>query len=236
MSAPQPAGPGWPNLLAAIALAGFALLIPFVALGGMLDAASWFGSTPSEADRIASFWWALTATISVSIALALAVVAAIAGGRAAKVLAFITVPLTLVGLYFYGSITVSAADKLPGDHSPPAVAEPNCGPDSRPPLYGEDSRYSPCDADRRAAEELIPDITAALPTADVATTTVDAAAEQLASEGRTPAASYEGSYELDTGDVVAHWNPAPVTCIQAEWRDGEWDVYVTGALVEGRAC
>jgi hypothetical protein len=236
MSAPQQSRPAWANPAASIALVVFTVFVPFLAFAGVIGAASWFGSTQSDDDRIASFVWSLVAVISLVIAFVVAVVAAVAGGRAARILACITVPLTLVGLVFFGALTASSGDRLPQATASPTVAEPDCGPDSRPPVYGADSRYSPCEDARAIAEELLPAISAALPTDDVTIETLDATAEALTSDGQLPDGIYRGAYAFDNGDVVARWNPAPVTCILAEWQNDSWTVRVTGALVEGRAC
>ena len=236
MSAPQRNHPAWSSPAASIALIVFTVFIPFLAFAGVIGAASWFGSTQSDADKVTSFAWSLAAVISLVIAFVLAVVAAMAGGRAARILACVTVPLTLVGLVFFGALTASSADRLPQATTSPIAAEPDCGPDSRPPFYGADSRYSPCDDARALAEELLPSISAALPTDDVTIESLDATAQALTSDGRLPDGIYRGSYAFENGDVVARWNPAPVTCIVAEWQNDSWNVRVTGALVEGHAC
>lgn len=223
--------------MASIALVVFTVFIPFLALAGVIGAASWFGSAQSDADKIESFAWSLAAVISLVIAFVGALVAAMAGGRAARILACITVPLTLGGLVFFGALTASSGDRLPHATTPPPIfAEPDCGPDSRPPFYGADSRYSPCEDALAIAEGLLPAISAALPAEGVTVETLDATAEALASDGRLPDGIYRGSYAFDNGDVVARWNPAPVTCIVAQWQNDAWDVRVTGALVEGHTC
>ncbi|MGN6272050.1 MAG: hypothetical protein ACTHMQ_03060 [Protaetiibacter sp.] len=236
MSAPQQSRPSWSSPAASIALVVFTVFIPFLAFAGVIGAASLFGGTQSDADKVTSFAWSLAAVVSLVIAFVLAVVAAMAGGRAARILVCITVPLSLVGLIVFGAMTASFGDRLPQATTPPIVAEPDCGPDSRPPFYGADSRYSPCDDALAIAEELLPAISAALPTDEVTIESLDAAAQALTSDGRLPDGIYRGSYAFDNGDVVARWNPAPVTCIVAEWQNDSWNVRVTGALVEGHAC
>lgn len=112
MSTPPP-GRRWPDGLAIVALLAFALVIPAVALFGMVFAAPWFTGAASDADKIEQYVWGVVATTSAAIALVTAVVAAILGGRRARVLAWVTVPLALIGLYFFGGNTVSASHELP---------------------------------------------------------------------------------------------------------------------------
>jgi hypothetical protein len=103
----------WPNGLALIALIAFALIVPTIALFGMIFASSWLGTTASDLDRIEKFVWGVVATTSCAVALVSALVAAIFGGRMTRVLACVTVPLALFGLYFYGSNTIIASHELP---------------------------------------------------------------------------------------------------------------------------
>lgn len=236
MSTAQRKRPAWATPAATIALVGFAGVVPVVAFGGVLGSTSWFGGEQSPSQVVASYAWGLTGTISFAIALTLGIVAAIAGRRAARVLVCITVPLALIGLYVFGAITASADRNLPHAEAPPSSTVPDCGPGSRPPVYGGDSRYEPCDPARRVADELLPAISAALPADDVTAERVDAVADSLAADGLTPHGIYEGAHRFENGDVVAGWVPAPVTCILAEWQGGEWTLRVTGVTVDGHGC
>ncbi len=111
----------WPNSLALLALIAFALIIPTIALLGMAFASPWLGAT-SDFDRIEKFGWGIVATTSCALALVGALVAAIFGGRMTRVLAWVTVPLALFGLYFYGSNTIIASQELPAATTAQAAA------------------------------------------------------------------------------------------------------------------
>ncbi len=223
--------PTWTEYVGFAALLLFALAIPFFAFYGALTSVPWFGAQSQPGDRQEQYTWLMVGLASNVLAIVLAAVAAGAGKRPARVLAAITLPIALVGVVILGLLAKGTADMLPDE--PPAAVQPeypSCGPDSRPTVYGGDDRYTPCDDAVATARDLVPTITAALPTTDVTPATVDSAAAALAEQGVD---GYDSALAYENGDLAAAWAVAPVTCVVALWRDGTWQLSVEGLLADG---
>jgi hypothetical protein len=221
--------PTWPNTVAVAALVGLAILVPVFAFVVAASYATWPGTERSPTDDQTQFAWLVVGTCGALAAIALALVAAAAGGTSTRVLAAATCIVAIATGGFMGLLAVGVYRTLP---QPPAASDsrPTCGPDSRPPVYGGDSRYSPCDDDMELAQSLVPTIVGALPVADVTRASVDDAAARLEADGVT---GYEGAVAVDEEVVVAAWTAAPVTCVVAVWSEGAWQISVDGLLVDG---
>jgi len=137
----------WPDYLGMVNLLVFAISLPVFSFYAAIQSVTWFtGYQPGEREE--QLTWFMVGLASTGLAIVLAGISAVAGGRHARVLAGITIPLAVLGFAFFGLATKGAADSLP-EAPPPAAqpAGPGCRPDSHPAVFGGDTRYQPCTVD-----------------------------------------------------------------------------------------
>lgn len=99
MSTPQQRRREWPEYLGLAALVVFTLVVPFLAFMQL----HWLGPrTPAQIAQDSATGYVIAA--SDGLAIVLASIAAFAGGRAARVMAAITIPIAFVGLVAFGAL------------------------------------------------------------------------------------------------------------------------------------
>ena len=129
----------------------------------------------------------------------------------------------VVALISGGANAVLLGSALP-DPQPIAEPEqtwPDCGPDSRPAVFGGDTRYTPCPQDVAIAEALLAERLPLLPVTDVTPESVAAA---------VPDAKVGMITDTVLGVV---WVPMPATCGIATWDGATWTTEVVGGYVDG---
>lgn len=231
-STPLRANPRWPGILAAVSLAVFALVLPWVAFGGVIkDVSIWGGGTFTESQMRAQLAWATTGLISGLLAVGTAI-AAIVGSRTTgpRVASGFSIGLGTIAALVFLVITSGISSALPHEAPDAGPPVPSCGPDSHPLVFGGDSRYTPCPEDEAVASALLDEVLPQLPTQDVTVASVEAIASQLHAD------VYDSTVGFDQGTipVVVAWYPAPVTCAIAQYREPTgWEVEVSGMLVDG---
>ena len=129
----------------------------------------------------------------------------------------------VVALFSGGANAVMLGAALP-DPEPAAEPEqtwPDCGPDSRPAVFGGDTRYTPCPQDVAITEAMLAERMPLLPVTDVTPESVAAV---------VPDAEVGMISDTVLGVV---WIPMPATCGVATWDGATWTAEVLGGYVDG---
>lgn len=215
-----------PNVGAGLALGGV-VVVSYFSMASFLGSVSIFGGGLDLADYEAQ---RTTGTVAIFLLVALIVIAAVSaakGGTGARVAAAVAIVLGIMGVGVFGILASGAQESIYDlTPTPPAAAEPTCGPDYHPPFFGPGDTLRACADDAEEALAAAQHVVAGLTDAPV---TVEALQQAL---------SDSGLEQLDVhGDdgtgVRVVWGAALMACAVVTGDSTGWHAEATELLADG---
>lgn len=171
-----------------------------------------------------------TGTVAIFLLVALIVIAAVSaakGGTGVRVAAGIAIVLGIMGVGLFGILASVAQGSIYDlTPAPPATAEPTCGPEYLPPIFGPEGTLRACADDAEEALAAAQQVVAALTDAPPS---VDALRRALSDMGL----GQLDVHGVDGTSVEVIWAAAPIACAMVTGDSTGWQASATEVLADG---